>query len=47
MKAQKYIEIQKKVLMLLVLNREDELGILLTTDFNVYMNAFINCNTVV
>lgn len=41
------LEVQKKVLTLLILNTEDEVGILLTTDFNVYVDVFINCNTVV
>lgn len=45
--AKGVLEVCKKVLMLLILNREDEVSILLTTDFNVYVNAFINCSTVV
>lgn len=45
METKGVLEVQKKVFMLLILNREDEVGILLTTDFNVYVNVFINCNT--
>lgn len=45
--AKGVLEVCKKVLILLILNREDEVGILLPTDFNVYVNVFTNCSTVV